>query len=75
MRNNICRDVEKFKKQLKGKANKGKFCENFGQKELMKLKDKWQPHLYLWGHETTQIIQKKLDEAEDFAINFIPKRG
>ena len=75
MRNNICRDVEKFKKQLERKANKGKFCENFGQKELMKLKDKWRPHLYLWGQETTQIIQKKLDEAEDFAINFVPKGG
>ena len=41
----------------------------------MKLKDKWRPYLYLWGQETTQIIQKKLDEAEDFAINFVPKRG
>jgi tRNA(Leu) C34 or U34 (ribose-2'-O)-methylase TrmL len=75
MRSNIFKDVERFKKQLEEKAERGKFCENFGQKELMELKDKWRPHLYLWGQETTQIIQRKLDEADDFAMNFVPKRG
>jgi hypothetical protein len=72
MRSNIYKDVEKFKKHLREKAEKGKFGENFGQKELGELEDKWRPHLYLWGQETTLIILKKLDEAADFAMNFTP---
>ena len=72
MRSNIFKDVEKFKKQLEEKAKKGKFCENFGQEELRKLKDKWEPHLSSWGQETAQIIQKQLGEAENFAMNFTP---
>ena len=58
-------NIEKIKKQLIAKAKKKGLYENFGQKEVMKLKDKF-PTGYM-GEE--RINMDAIDEFSNWAMN------
>jgi hypothetical protein len=67
-RRNIFKDVARMKSQLIEKAKKKGIYENFGQKEVRKLKDKYPE--YNEYDETGRIIRNQIDNFDDWAMNF-----
>lgn len=70
MRANIIKDIRHAKEQLRYKAHrKGGVYENFGQKEYLKLKDKFSKYKGLFGEETDKRIDELLAGFFEWCIS------
>ncbi len=67
---NIMKEIRKIKKQLINKALKKGIWENFGQKEYLKLKDKYSKYMNVFSVETDKRLNEELDGFYNWCINF-----
>ncbi len=74
MRANIFKDIERIKRELILKAKfKGGIYENFGQKEYIDLKDKWNKYINAFPN-SEKAINEQLDYFFNWCINFDDKK-
>lgn len=62
--------IEQKKNALIKKANKRGIYENFGQKEVMELKDKFNYDELVYGDSSEREKAKLIDVFEDWCMNF-----
>jgi len=65
---NLILEIDRSKAKLK----RAKFCENFGRREVARLREKYQD---LWNtSEEKQAIAGMLDGFDDWCANYVPER-
>lgn len=67
---NIFKDVRKEMKKLIVRAKEKGIYENFGQKEYLNLKDKWNRYIGVFSSESDKAINDKLDFFFKWCIDF-----
>jgi len=72
MRANIIKDIRKEKGKLIERAKKKGIYENFGQKELIKLKEKWNKYIIAFPN-SAKAIQEHIDNFDNWCMNYIDK--
>ena len=63
-------DINRKKRQLMAKAKKRGIYENFGQKEVSKLKDKWHYYDLIYGSELERSIAALIDSFDNWCMNY-----
>ena len=62
---NISQEIEKTKRRLIMQTKKKGLCDNFGQKEVRKLQDKYAQHLYM-----NDGIYDVITKFEEWCMNY-----
>lgn len=65
--------LDNFKEVMIAKAKKeGSIWENFGQKELRKMKDKYDynPHVNAWSCRAEQLVVETIDKLDEWCSTF-----
>ena len=65
---NVRRDIDKLKRNLRSQP----FCENFGQREIEKLNEKYSQYFYKWGFEP---VVGEIERFEEWCENYTPYKG
>ena len=60
--------LKNFEKTMTEKARKNGICENFGQKEIMQLRERYGYNPY--GNEKERRIANEIDRLSNWAANF-----
>lgn len=69
--NNFMITIKNFKAKMIEKAKKqGSIWENFGQKELHNLKEKYNYNDLKYGNEKERLKAKMIDELDNWASHF-----
>ena len=66
----LINDMNKIKNKLINKAKKGGIYENFGQKEVRALKDKYSYNDMIYGDNDARLHAKLIDKLDDWAMSF-----
>lgn len=67
----LIKDIEKLKNNLESKAKKkGCLWENFGQKEIRELKEKYEPLFESCDTSKKVSMQDDIHRLEDWAENY-----
>lgn len=60
--------LKNFEKTMTEKAKKSGICENFGQKEIMQLRERYGYNPY--GNEKERRVANEIDRLSNWAANF-----
>jgi hypothetical protein len=69
------KDIMKLTEQLSNKARQGGIYENFGQKEIRQLKDKYDYNSLKYGTGEERELAASIDRFDDWASTYSPKLG
>ena len=64
-------DILKYRKQLITKAKKRGIYENFGQKEVLHLRDKHDYYSLCYGTEQERNLAQHIDDFDHWAATYI----
>jgi hypothetical protein len=66
----IVNDINRLKIKLSDKARRNGLYENFGEKEVRELKDKYDYNTLIYGSETQRKQALMIDCFEDWCMDF-----
>jgi hypothetical protein len=66
----LTREIQKTKKRLANRAKRNGLWENFGQKDVHKIKDKFDYHSLSYGSEEERTMAREIEVFNNWCMNF-----